>query len=140
MPENIDDEYERVQDILDPKKQEDLKRQEKLRQEEKARNKEYTKEELREIQQRLEEAQKESNAMFRTYVVFSWMVSNIVLIALITNFSPSLDSFSPEKKGNIYFAIILWSVAILAAIRFVGSCIYLILRLFTERIFDNLIK
>ncbi|EXX76816.1 chitin synthase CHS2 [Rhizophagus irregularis DAOM 197198w] len=140
MPENIDDEYERIQDLLDPKKQEDLKRQEKLRQEEKARNKEYTKEELKEIQQKLEEAQKESNAMFRTYVVFSWMVSNIILIALITNFSPSIDSFSPDQKGNIYFAIILWSVAILAAIRFFGSCIYLILRLFTERLFDNLIK
>jgi chitin synthase len=140
MPENIDDEYERVQEFLDPRKQEEIKRQEKLKLDEKARNKEYTKEELKEIQQKLEEAQKESNAMFRTYVVFSWMISNIILIALITNFSPSIDSFSPDKKGNIYFAIILWSVAVLAVIRFFGSCIYLILRLFTERIFDNLIR
>ncbi|GBC10518.1 hypothetical protein RclHR1_00970019 [Rhizophagus clarus] len=140
MPENIDEEYERIQEILDPKKQEDLRMQEKLKQEEKARNKEYTKEELREIEQKLEEAQKESNAMFRTYVVFSWMICNIILIALITNFSPSIDSFTPDQKGNIYFAIILWSVTVLALIRFFGSCIYLILRLFTERIFDNLIK
>ncbi|CAB4446357.1 unnamed protein product [Rhizophagus irregularis] len=113
-PRKVHDEKEKVDNtrLLDPKKQEDLKRQEKLRQEEKARNKEYTKEELKEIQQKLEEAQKESNAMFRTYVVFSWMVSNIILIALITNFSPSIDGSNPDRKSNIYFAIILWSVAI----------------------------
>ncbi|RIA86343.1 Glycosyltransferase Family 2 protein [Glomus cerebriforme] len=140
MPENIDEEYEKVQDLLDPKKQEILKIQEKSRQEEKERNKEYTKEEIKELQKKLEEAQKEKNAMFRTYLVFSWMISNGILIAVITSFSPTLEVFTSEQKGNFYFAFILWSVACLAAFRFIGSCIYLIFRLFTESIFDGLIK
>jgi chitin synthase len=104
---------------LDPKIQEYLERQE----------------ESKERQQKLEEAQKESNAKFRTYLVFSWIFSNMILIALITTFTPSLSS-----KPNIYFIFVLYSVAVLAAVRFIGSCTYLFLRLFNENIFDDLIK
>lgn len=55
----------------------------------------------------------------------------MILIALITNFSSTLSS-----NDNIYFIFILWSVATLAAIRFIGSFIYLFLRLFNENIKD----
>ncbi|RGB36551.1 Glycosyltransferase Family 2 protein [Rhizophagus diaphanus] len=112
VPEDADEEYEKVQSILmDPKTHD-----------------------LGELKERQEEAQKESNAKFRTYLVSSWIFSNMLLIFLITNLT------STSSSNNIYFIFILWSVAILAAIRFIGSCIYLILRLFTEKIFDKFNK
>ncbi|CAG8520337.1 uncharacterized protein OCT59_021599 [Rhizophagus irregularis] len=111
VPEDVDEEYEKVRSILlDPKTRNDLQRQ-------------------GETKERQEEEQKESNAKFRTYLVSSWIFSNMLLIYLITNFT------STSSSNNIYFIFILWSVAILAAIRFIGSCFYLILRLFTENIF-----
>jgi len=135
VPENVDEEYERIRDFLDPDKQKALKAQEKMRQEEKARNEEYNSEELKELIKKLELQQKESNEMFRTYVVFFWMVSNILLIGLVTDFVPG--SLSTIQSNNTYFSIILWSVASLAAIRFIGSCTYLLFRLFNERVFDG---
>lgn len=95
---------------------------------------------IQSIQERAGELQEESNSMFRTYLVFAWMISNGILVGLVTTFAPNLDKLSITEKSNTYFAFILWSVTGLAAFRFVGSCVYLILRLFTESIFDGLIK
>ncbi|CAG8607976.1 11921_t:CDS:2 [Funneliformis mosseae] len=123
LPEDINEEYERVQSALSVPKRQPPKDKKNISVEEK--------EELRE----------ESNAMFRTYVVFFWIISNGILIGAITEVSPVLADFSDNtKRTNTYFAFILWSVAGLAGVRFIGSCIYLILRLFTENLFDGLIK
>ncbi|RIA83048.1 Glycosyltransferase Family 2 protein [Glomus cerebriforme] len=118
IPENIEEEYDKAIYLL-----KNLKEQEKSKQEEKSRNKEYTTNEgLKELQKKLEE----KRAKFRTYIVFSWMITNGLVIAIVTNYSPTLDVFTLEQKGNFYFILILWSVAGLAAFKFVGSCLYLL--------------
>jgi chitin synthase len=69
---------------------------------------------------------------FRTRVVLFWILSNGALVAGITNASETLNNMFPEEeRSNNYMAFILWSVAGLAAFRFMGSCIYLLFRLFT---------
>jgi len=60
----------------------------------------------------------------RTYMVSIWMVANVILGMAVS------EIYGVDSGGtNIYLAIILWSVAILAAIRAVGSTIYAILNL-----------
>lgn len=67
---------------------------------------------------------------FRTRLVLSWIISNFILVALITNATTNwIGTFQARSTG--YLGFILWSVAALAAIRFIGSCLYLILRLFS---------
>ncbi|CAG8527600.1 2889_t:CDS:2 [Paraglomus occultum] len=69
---------------------------------------------------------------FRTRVVLAWILSNAALVVGITTTNANLDSIVPQqKRSNLYMAFVLWSVCGLAAFRFVGSCIYLIFRLFT---------
>ncbi|KAI7865034.1 chitin synthase 1 [Spinellus fusiger] len=67
---------------------------------------------------------------FRTRLVLSWIISNLVLVVLITssNILGSLGNF--EVRSTAYLGFILWSVAGLSAIRFCGSCMYLIFRIF----------
>ncbi|GBB89027.1 hypothetical protein RclHR1_15690002 [Rhizophagus clarus] len=111
VPEDVNEEYERVRKfLLNPETQESLQSIEE------------------DSKQKLGEAQKESNAKFRTYLVTSWIFSNMILIAAIT------VKLNPNISSN-YFVFILCNVAVLATIRFFGSCVYLILRLFTENIF-----
>ncbi|KAI9254805.1 chitin synthase 2 [Sporodiniella umbellata] len=57
---------------------------------------------------------------FRTRLVMAWIISNLALTVLIINTSPP-----------IYLGVILWSVAGLAFVRFVGSTTYLIFKIFT---------
>ncbi|ORZ05680.1 chitin synthase 2 [Lobosporangium transversale] len=66
----------------------------------------------------------------RTRVLLSWIMSNAILVALIT--SSVLGDF--RTTSTIYLGIILWSVAGLALFRFFGSVTYMILRLFNSRI------
>ncbi|KAF9994412.1 Chitin synthase, class 1 [Entomortierella chlamydospora] len=66
----------------------------------------------------------------RTRVLLAWILSNALLVALIT--STIFGSF--KKTSTIYLGIILWSVAGLALFRFFGSVTYMILRLFNGRI------
>jgi chitin synthase len=69
---------------------------------------------------------------FRTRVVLAWILSNAALVVGITTTNANLDSIVPQqKRSNLYMAFVLWSVCGLAAFRFVGSCIYLIFRIFT---------
>ena len=59
----------------------------------------------------------------RTYMVSIWMVANVVLGMAIS------EVYGVDAGGtNVYLAIILWSVAVLAAIRAVGSTTYAILQ------------
>lgn len=58
----------------------------------------------------------------RTYMVLFWMVANVILAMAVS------EVYGVDAGGtNIYLAIILWSVAVLAAVRAIGSCIYAIL-------------
>jgi chitin synthase len=58
----------------------------------------------------------------RTYMVSIWLVANVVLGMAIS------EVYGVDAGGtNVYLAIILWSVAVLAAIRAVGSTAYAIL-------------
>ncbi|XRM45897.1 Chitin synthase, class 2 [Aspergillus tubingensis] len=58
----------------------------------------------------------------RTYMVSIWMVANVVLAMAIS------EVYGPDAGGtNVYLAIILWSVVVLALIRVIGSTTYAIL-------------
>lgn len=68
---------------------------------------------------------------FRTRIVISWIVSNLVLVVIITN-TTTLDFMgSFQARSTAYLGFVLWSVAALSAIRFIGSTLYLIIRLFS---------
>lgn len=69
---------------------------------------------------------------FRTRLVISWIISNLLLVVIITNtttFNDALGTY--QARSAAYLGFVLWSVAALAAIRFVGSTLYLILRVFS---------
>lgn len=66
---------------------------------------------------------------FRTHLVLLWIACNALLVALTT--STQYDIIFVESAGETYMAVILWTNAGLAAFRFVGSLMYLILRLFS---------
>ncbi|KAI8889323.1 glycosyltransferase family 2 protein [Backusella circina FSU 941] len=66
---------------------------------------------------------------FRTRLVLCWIISNLVLVVAITN--TSIGSSDINERSSAYLGFILWSVAGLSLIRFTGSTIYLIFRIFT---------
>lgn len=64
---------------------------------------------------------------FRTRLVISWIVSNLALVAVICN-AQLLHWFGDfQERSTVYLGFILWSVAVLALIRFSGSCMYLVM-------------
>ncbi|KAG0247704.1 Chitin synthase, class 1 [Mortierella polycephala] len=66
----------------------------------------------------------------RTRVLLTWIMSNALLVALVTS-----DAFGDFKStSTVYLGIVLWSVAGLALFRFFGSVTYMVLRLFNGRI------
>ncbi|KAG1247647.1 hypothetical protein G6F68_014114 [Rhizopus microsporus] len=60
---------------------------------------------------------------FRTRLVLTWIGCNAVLVACVTS-----NRF--QSMGSLYTGCILWTVAVMAAFRFLGSLLYLILRCF----------
>ncbi|KAF8930098.1 Chitin synthase, class 1 [Dissophora ornata] len=66
----------------------------------------------------------------RTRVLLAWIMSNALLVTLIT--SKAFGDF--KTTSTVYLGIVLWSVAGLALFRFIGSVTYMILRLFNGRI------
>ncbi|KAH6907524.1 chitin synthase [Coprinopsis sp. MPI-PUGE-AT-0042] len=64
---------------------------------------------------------------FRTNVLLSWTLTNGLLAAAIVSTN---DSETAGKAVQGYMAFLLFSVAFLAFIRFVGSTAYMIIRLF----------
>lgn len=59
---------------------------------------------------------------FRTYVVVVWMVANAMLAMIVTAVYQIND-----VRGNAYLTFLLWSVAVLAVFRAIGSTAYLII-------------
>ncbi|KAG5730212.1 Chitin synthase 4 [Termitomyces sp. T112] len=81
------------------------------------------------IEQKVDEktAQEDYYKGFRTNVLLVWTLSNALLAAVVVSAN---NTESANTAVNGYMAFILFSVAGLAFIRFVGSTTYMIIRLF----------
>lgn len=77
------------------------------------------------VDQELE--QKDSRRQFRTNVLLSWTISNLILAVAIQHATTKSNA---SKAVGGYMAFLLFSVAGLAFFRFCGSTVYLIVRLF----------
>lgn len=73
---------------------------------------------------------------FRSAVVLAWMFCNLALAAVVLNaggvqrVSGTNSDTADEKRSTIYMGVVLYSVAVLAAVRFIGACWFLVVRLF----------
>lgn len=76
---------------------------------------------------------------FRSAVVLAWIFCNFGLGAVVleggglAQLNESLGESSDQAsalRSTIYMSVVLYSVAVLAAIRFVGACWFLVVRLF----------
>jgi len=73
----------------------------------------------------------DQNKTFRTRLVVFWMLMNAALVIAIENINglpssnPTTDEQDLRKRQNYYFALILYSVSGLAAVRFIGCLWYL---------------
>ncbi|KAG6375949.1 glycosyltransferase family 2 protein [Boletus reticuloceps] len=67
---------------------------------------------------------------FRTNVLLVWTLTNALLAAVVVSATPTPGSGKSSQTVNGYLSFILFSVAGLALVRFVGSTTYLIVRLF----------
>ena len=75
---------------------------------------------------------------FRSSVVLAWMFCNLALASVVLNVgglekvSVSNESADQEdnQRATIYMGVVLYSVALLAAIRFIGACWFLVTRIF----------
>ncbi|KAG9315524.1 glycosyltransferase family 2 protein [Chiua virens] len=67
---------------------------------------------------------------FRTNVLLVWTLSNALLAAVVVSTTPAAGSGQASAAVNGYMAFILFSVAGLALVRFIGSTTYLLVRLF----------
>ncbi|KAI9204458.1 chitin synthase-domain-containing protein [Polychytrium aggregatum] len=106
--------------------------------------KEDVNEQFRHFQQQLErqknkeeEAPKKQDAktqqddffkLFRTRVVLLWLVCNGILVGLFTNKSFLMAVFPNQTQQlvNPFLTFIFWSVAILSAVRFIFSTLYIV--------------
>jgi chitin synthase len=70
----------------------------------------------------------DQNKTFRTRLVVFWMLTNAGLAVAIENINglstnnETLDEANLRHKQNLYFAFILYSTFLLAAVRFTGVC------------------
>lgn len=72
---------------------------------------------------------------FRSAVVLAWMFCNLALGAVVLNAGGierlgSDNSDSDTFRATTYMAVVLYSVAVLAAVRFIGAMWFLVTRLF----------
>ncbi|KAH8551554.1 chitin synthase 1 [Umbelopsis sp. PMI_123] len=61
---------------------------------------------------------------FRTRLVVCWIISNLILAIVVANATILQWLGDFDTRTNGYLAFILWSVAALAAFRFIGSLMY----------------
>ena len=80
---------------------------------------------------------------FRSAVVLAWMFCNLGLSAIVLNaggvqrLNDDVNSETGEDESavatfhaQVYLAVVLYSVAVLAAVRFIGACWFLVTRMF----------
>ncbi|KAF9927298.1 Chitin synthase, class 1 [Mortierella alpina] len=65
---------------------------------------------------------------FRTRLVILWCASNALLVSIIT-YSGENRTGTYDARSKAYLGFVLWSVAFLSAFRFIGSVVYILLRL-----------
>ncbi|KAG0257987.1 Chitin synthase, class 1 [Mortierella polycephala] len=65
---------------------------------------------------------------FRTRLVVVWCASNALLVSIIT-YGGTDRTETYDARSKVYLGFVLWSVAFLSAFRFIGSVVYIILRL-----------
>ncbi|CEG78857.1 Putative Chitin synthase 1 [Rhizopus microsporus] len=67
---------------------------------------------------------------FRTHLVLAWIACNAILVIFIT--APSYESIFVQSAGTTYMSVLLWVNCGLGLFRFIGSCIFLLLSIFTS--------
>ncbi len=85
----------------------------------------------------LQEKQMDYYRGVRTGVVLLWMLTNFAVAAVVLS-SAGLEDVTPDttqeqqrtQRTTIYMAIVLWSVAVLSAFKFLGAMWFLIVRMF----------
>ncbi|KAM3511940.1 hypothetical protein MY11210_004411 [Beauveria gryllotalpidicola] len=85
----------------------------------------------------LQEKQMDYYRGVRTGVVLVWMLTNFAVVAVVLS-SAGLEDVTPDttqeeqrtKRTTIYMAVVLWSVAVLSAFKFLGAMWFLIVRMF----------
>ncbi|EMD35236.1 chitin synthase [Gelatoporia subvermispora B] len=65
-------------------------------------------------------------------VLLTWALTNILLAAVVITASTKASSTNAGRAVNGYLAFLLFSIAGLAAVRFIGSALYMLLRLFDK--------
>ncbi|KAI7860767.1 chitin synthase 1 [Circinella umbellata] len=65
---------------------------------------------------------------FRTKLVLMWLVTNLILVMAITSTDEWIWTY--QQRSTAYLGFVLWAVAGLAAIRFIGTSLYLFCRIF----------
>lgn len=80
----------------------------------------------------------DQNRMFRTYLILTWLVSNVVLVWAITSTNSAADgmTYSVRRRISYFFVFLLWSNAVIAIVRFIGSCTFLALSIL-KRLFNR---
>lgn len=77
-------------------------------------------------------------AFVRSMTVLVWMFSNFVIVAVVletggfNQFDNSPAGVGKENRSEVFLTVILWTVAFMAAFRFIGCVTYLILRFFDK--------
>ncbi|KAH7025783.1 chitin synthase 3 [Microdochium trichocladiopsis] len=82
------------------------------------------------------EAQMDYYRWIRSLVVLIWMITNFGLCALVLstagleNLDANAEKEAESLRAQLYMKIVLWSVAVLSAFKFIGACWFLIVRMF----------
>lgn len=73
----------------------------------------------------------DQNRVFRTYLIVIWLISNVVLAWAITSTGSQQTSMneSVRKRISYFFAVLLWSNAVIAIVRFIGCICFLTMTL-----------
>ncbi|GMM49629.1 hypothetical protein DASB73_005870 [Starmerella bacillaris] len=90
------------------------------------------------VQEKKKISNDDQSRIFRTYLVITWLVSNVVLIWAITS-TESAEvgmTYSVRKRIAYFFAVLLWSNAVVAIVRLVG-CIAFLGTTYYHRIFSS---
>jgi chitin synthase len=97
----------------------------------------YSRKEVKEVKTptpaQLDEKQLDYYRGVRTVVVLLWMIMNFALCALVLS-TAGLEKITPDTstsaRSTVYMGVVLWSVAVLSAFKFIGALWFLIVRMF----------
>jgi hypothetical protein len=79
-----------------------------------------------------QEKQEDYYKGFRSAVVLVWMFSNLALSAVVLSTAGTAGvavNDTQQDRATIYMSVVLWSVAVLSGIRFIGAMWFLVVRM-----------